>query len=343
MTKPKRVVFATEFWHGATGAGLAHGFRELGWLVEEIDVYHYLKVTDNRLIRGVERLLAGFSMAEYNQAILKSAERNKADVMLTVKGGHITTDTVRALRRMGVRTVNFWPDFEFEHVGFGRDMLTAYNLVVTTKSYHVDYLRGLMGEGRYAFIHHGYSPIPHRLITTPATGKDYERDIIYVGNHSKHKFNWLLNVANEHADKSFLVVGDRWAEAAKGTALEQFVLGYAVTGDLYAELIGTSRINIALHFGTVREAGWEDWVSTRTFEIPACGGFMLHIDNAEVRGLYDVPSEIDTFATPAELNAKIAHYLAHPEERRAIADRGHARAVPAYSLDARARAIAELL
>ncbi|MFN3304299.1 MAG: FtsX-like permease family protein, partial [Roseateles sp.] len=36
-------------------------------------------------------------------------------------------------------------------------------------------------------------------------------------------------------------------------------------------------------------------------EIPAAGGFMLHIDNPEVRGLFDHGTEFDSFATPEQL------------------------------------------
>jgi len=43
------------------------------------------------------------------------------------------------------------------------------------------------------------------------------------------------------------------------------------------------------------------------------------------------------------LIARIGHYLAHETERATIAEAGHARCVPAYSLEARAGEIATLL
>lgn len=56
-----------------------------------------------------------------------------------------------------------------------------------------------------------------------------------------------------------------------------------------------------------------------------------NIDNGEIRSLYDVPYEIDTFVSPEELIAKCLYWLANPVERQAVAAGGHARAVPAYS------------
>jgi spore maturation protein CgeB len=336
-------VFAGDLWHGATLQGLAHGFRSLGWLIDEVDVNRFFRSGGGRLTRAVERLLAPANRADFNHAILASARRHQARLLVTVKGNYIAPTTLAQLRAEGVRSVNFYPDVEFEHGGIDRTMLAAYDLVASTKSYHFPYLTEALGVDRAAFVHHGYSSLVHRPLRAPQDEADYDRDLLYVGNYAPAKLDWLLQVAAAHPQRSLLVVGNNWAAPARGTALEPFIHGHAVVGDHYAAMIGASRINVALHHGPVRTPGWEDQVSTRSFEIPACGGFMLHIDNAEVRSLFDAPREMDVFSTPAELNAKIAHYLARPEERRAAAARGHARAVPAYSLDARARELADLL
>jgi spore maturation protein CgeB len=336
-------VFAGDLWHGATLQGLAHGFRRLGWLIDEVDVNRFFRSRGGRMTRAIERLAARANRADYNRAILASARRHQAQLLVTVKGNHIAPATLAQLRAEGVRSVNFYPDVEFEHGGIDRTMLAAYDLVASTKTYHFPYLTDTLGADRAAFVHHGYSSLVHRPLSVPRDDADYDRDLLYVGNYAPAKFEWLLQVAVAHPRRSLLVVGNNWTAPARGTALERSIHGHAVVGDHYAAMIGASRINIALHHGPVRTPGWEDQVSTRSFEIPACGGFMLHIDNAEVRSLFDVPGEIDTFATPDELNAKIARYLDNPDERRAAAARGHARAAPAYSLDARARELADLL
>ena len=67
---------------------------------------------------------------------------------------------------------------------------------------------------------------------------------------------------------------------------------------------------------------------------------MLHIDNPEIRTLYEPGREMDVFADPEQLRAKVDHYLSNEAERQTMTEAGHARAVPAYSLHARA---AELL
>ena len=67
---------------------------------------------------------------------------------------------------------------------------------------------------------------------------------------------------------------------------------------------------------------------------------MLHERTGEVRGLFEEGKEMACFGSSHELAEKIAYYLAHPEERDAIARAGYARCVPAYSYDNR---MAEIL
>src|SRR5262249_17411330 len=105
----------------------------------------------------------------------------------------------------------------------------------------------------------------------------------------------------------------------------------------------TARINLAFHFGPSGSNGWQDLVSTRTFEIPACKGFMLHIDNKEVRDLFEPGKEIDVFETATELCEKITHYLGNNKLCREMVERSYVRAVPAYSYDARAKRMIELI
>ncbi len=79
------------------------------------------------------------------------------------------------------------------------------------------------------------------------------------------------------------------------------------------------------HGGPWRPCGaesWEDLVSTRTFDIPTCKGFMLHIDNPEVRELFEPGREIDLFASEDALIAKIEHYLARAMLRGEMIEEG---------------------
>jgi spore maturation protein CgeB len=67
-----------------------------------------------------------------------------------------------------------------------------------------------------------------------------------------------------------------------------------------------------------------DIVTMRTFDILACGGFLLVEHADELADLFDVGTELESYRTFAELKDKITYYLAHEDEARAIAARGQA-------------------
>ena len=219
------------------------------------------------------------------------------------------------------------------------EAIRQVDLLFTTKSFQMPYLMELRGGERTFFLHHGYNPQLHRP-RLPDLGEDqYLWDIVYVGNADAHKFRWLLPVAEAFGNKRILVAGNRWKEMAAGTALEPFVLPQVIVGDRLALVHQLGRINLGIHGGTHQRTGWRDYVSMRTFEIPACKGFMLHEDNEEIRTLFNVDGEIDIFSDAAGLCERIDHYLDRPQRRREMIERAYARAVPAYSYAERARTI----
>ena len=337
------MLFAGDLSSYSTGAGLVAGFRTLGWDVAEASMLDPTIRSTMPSLRVAARLLGPVSARSYNREILDMAARTGARVMLTVKGIAIAPETIRVLRRRGVLTVNFYPDYKFEYHGFNETMLDDYDLVVTTKSFQVDYLRQRLGADRVAMVHHGYVPAVHRRRTPVGQTPHYLWDVCFIGNASADKLAWLDPVARALGDRRMIVVGQGWTKMAAGTPVAPHVLGAQLLGDTFARAIEHSRINIAVHHGPGGSHGWADQVSTRSFEIPACGGFMLHIDNDEIRTLFEPGREIDVFADSDQLVAKIDHYLSDDTARRLIADAGHARAVPAYSLHARSMELARAM
>jgi spore maturation protein CgeB len=338
MIDSKSAVIATEFRYGSTGAGLAHGMRRQGWAVREVDSRCYFPAGGSFAARIGGRLLRGVNTDAYNADILADVDRYEATVFLTVKGLDLYPQTLEALRARGVSTVNVYPDVHFQHAGLDETALSLFDLFVTTKSFQIAGLNKLLGADRVRFLHHGYVDGVQQPHFESLAESDFVADVTYVGNHTAYKEEWLSAVAREMPGIRLSIVGWRWDSAAD-PELRKRAIGYALDGDAYSCLLQRSRINVAFHAGPTGPDGWEDMVSTRTFEIPACKGFMLHIDNPEVRSLYEPEREIGVFADKTELTERISHYLAVPALRTAMIERAYARTVPAYGYDARAATI----
>jgi len=97
----------------------------------------------------------------------------------------------------------------------------------------------------------------------------------------------------------------------------------------YVKIFAASAINLNLH-SSLTATGIDpmaDFVNPRTFEIPAAGGFELVDMRDDLGAMFDIGRELAVFTDIDDLREKIAHYLAHPEQRAAIAAAGRERVV----------------
>ncbi len=81
----------------------------------------------------------------------------------------------------------------------------------------------------------------------------------------------------------------------------------------------------------------------RIFEATGSGVFLLTQHHDNLSQYFEIGREIETYRDENEMIEKIRYYIAHPEEREAIARRGHERCVRDHSLEARARAFDKIL
>jgi hypothetical protein len=274
--------------------------------------------------------------------LIHEAQALKPDLFLTIKGQDISAEVLRNIKATGARTIMYYPDFHFNHDGVSVDSFGEYDLFITTKSFQVGHLENLLGGSHVAYVPHGYCPSVHRPVYQIMTEGDFNTDVLHAGNHSAYKQRWLEFAASEVPEAAFRLVGNRWRKHGGSGPLGRCNMPGARFGITYAEAIQTARVNIAVHMGATGSS-WQDLVSTRTFEIPACRGFMLHIDNDEVREFFEPGVEIDVFTSPEEMADKIRFYISRPALREKMIERAFNRCVPSYSYSERARQIINLL
>jgi hypothetical protein len=79
----------------------------------------------------------------------------------------------------------------------------------------------------------------------------------------------------------------------------------------------------------------QDIVTMRVFDVLACGGFPLAEHSPQLDQLFELDRELVSWRGPEDLERKVRHFLAHPEEAAAIARRGRARVLAEHTIEHR--------
>ena len=180
-------------------------------------------------------------------------------------------------------------------------------------------------------VGNGFDPEAFRPLTI--TSSDVERlggDIGFVGTYERDRATLVLRLAE--AGLRVRVWGDGWRALGRHPANLR-IENRALDFDDYAKACSAFKINL----GFLRKLN-RDQQTTRSVEVPACGGFMLAERTDEHAALFEEGKEAEFFSGADELIEKSLRYLADDAKRAAIARRGHERCVSSgYSNAARLR------
>jgi len=305
----------------------------------DVDVQTIFPQLRMKSSRVALRLITKHLIREYNQQVVAAATQFEPDLLLAFKGSYATANTLRELRRCGIALYNYYPDrMVFACGTLLEDSIPEYDCVFDTKRFWDGDADNRIRVRKSVFLPHGYDTEVHRLTRVDAKDtRQYGCDVGVMATHVPMKEQLLRELLKLRPRLNLHIWGRQWNEYCRSGRVRECLRGTALTGVAYAKAIHSTRINLGV-LGVTPEA--KDETTTRTYEIPACGGFMLHERSPEVLELYKEGEEVACFSSPQELAEKIDYYLAHTEERDAIAGAGHRRCVPAYSYDNR---MAEIL
>jgi len=160
--------------------------------------------------------------------------------------------------------------------------------------------------------------------------------------NAKLFFNASLCIANRDRFVIFLSrrLGDRFQLVGAGWE-KAYGLNTATpfpTTDAYLRHFRETAVNLNLVNGNA-----ESGLNMRHFEITAAGGFMLCRRQPELEECFEIGKECAVFTDEADLLEKIEYYLAHPDERAAIALAGQRRTLAQHLYSHRLRTLLEML
>ena len=138
-----------------------------------------------------------------------------------------------------------------------------------------------------------------------------------------------------------------WGVDWQSTELQRLVQGgnRRFDNEDLVRIVAGSQINVNLHASAMHngvDPGY-DAVNPRVFEVAACGGFQLSDACQGLDQFFDPTNELPVYHDLQELRSRIDHYLAHPEERDAIASQARERALRDHTYDVRANAMLDAI
>ncbi len=213
-------------------------------------------------------------------------------------------------------------------------MARWYDVAFTNERNHA----GLFPFTRYVqHLAHAYDPAVH----TPDGPSAPPCDVFFCGTRYPERAALLDGV-----DWTGIDVCDRTLRVDADTPFEQ-AARQILTNDVVAMHYRSARISLNQHRttqsvldgGTIApDSAWS--LNPRAFEIPACGGFCVSDARADLPLLFG--DSVPTYHDSESLERVIRYYLAHEDERRALADRQRAAVLP-HSWAARARQVLDTL
>lgn len=166
---------------------------------------------------------------------------------------------------------------------------------------------------------------------------EYQCDIGFIGAYAKER----EAVINEMVCKGLEVTiwGDGWSRGRYWSTLKKYWRAGTQSGDNYIKAI--CGMKIALHF--VRHEN-RDLQDSRTFEIPACGVFMLAERTSDHEKLFLENKEAVFFDSASDCIEKCLYYLGKDELRAQIAKAGRKRALNSnYDYTSRLKRMMEII
>lgn len=317
----------------------ADALQQLGWSIRcfswSADFYRQASeaghlVHRSLLARIQARLLVGPLVARVNRRLLDTARAQPPDVVWLYNCPPIHARTVRALRATApsAMLVQYCNDNPFgSHVrpDYWRHLKASipefHRHFVYRESNRAEFLAA--GARWVDLLRSYYVPEVDRPVTLGPEDSRYDVDVVFAGHYEKDgRLESLRAVAA--AGYRLNVFGEVWHEAppAHVAALTGGAPIRAIYGDVYRKAICGARI--ALSFLSKRN---RDTYTRRSFEIPAMGAFLLSEYSDDLASLFEEGREAEFFRSPDELLEKIRFYLARPQLRQTIADRGRARVI----------------
>lgn len=335
-TKQLRILYVGPDYPGSNGTCWRDAFAELGHQVLKIDAERLVPgpMTIFSKIRHKMRSRPAFHLIEkLNNVVRNTAREFKPHFTFYIQARYILSETLEEVRKYCLNFAFMNDDmFNPRNQSFTFfESIKCMDCIFTTKSYNVPEFHAA-GAPLAIYVPNAYDPKIH-YPAKPLSEEQpyYEGEVAFLGTFRPDRADFLARLADILDDKGIRlnVWGGGWDKMDRPT----FILSWrrwkrlrrqVRFKELWCAEMGKAIQSNKICLGLLYHAN-RDLHTSRSLEIPACGGFMLAERTDEHRMYFEEDKEAVYFSSFEEMLDKIRYYLAHEEERRRIAENGYQR------------------
>jgi len=255
-----------------------------------------------------------------SQQFIKAALSFQPELILVVSGHLISSIALKTVRNETNATIyHFYGEDFFNPLNTNQTLKATaflYDHLFTTKRFNVSELAEI-GLEQVSYIPHGYRPNCHFPVTVSlADRQEYGSDLTFVGTYELERASTLAQLK----EFDLRIWGSSWHKAKGKLGLFNAIQKRPIYCEEMSRVFNASKICLAF----LRKAN-RDRHTSRTFEIPACGGFQLSERTEDILEFFEEGKEIECFESVDELKDKSNFYLKHESQRQRLALAGNAR------------------
>lgn len=315
-----RILYIGQLWEGSTALERMKVLGGLGHSMVPFDVSPFAHAA-----RPLQTLAARFNigpiLSRVNRALRQEAgDFRDISCIWVDKGVWIFPETLQRLKQAtGAQAIHYTPDSQI-HSQRSRHFMSSiplYDVLVTTKEWETDAYRKA-GAKRVILTYQGYdSRFFPRKVREPERAV-FDSEVCFVGHLQRHYAERLKAMASLNI--RLRIWGDAWPGYAEKNPWAEPLVSRGLWGESYPVALACAKIGLGLLGKHIPETS-----TTRTFEIPAMGTFLLAERTSLHQELFEEGKEADFFSSDEEMQDKTRFYLANQEARQKIAAAGRAR------------------
>ena len=323
-----RILYVGPLWYGGTCLQRMEAMKHLGHEVIPLDTEpeNVRKKESRFLYRMTRKIFGPLDLAGVNQQIISliNSKEKSFDIVWLDKGVIIKPEALIKIKEISPHTllVHYNPDDPFGTLKSGwqtfLEIAPFFDVHFVPRKENLPEYRKIGCKNVYRF-YRGYDPALHRPIPlSEMERKKYDSDVCFIGAWEREREAYLAHLVVNAISVS--IWGRYWERGKYWNLLKTSWRGTGLRGEEYVKALCAAKICLCF----LRKQN-RDQQNSRTFEIPACGAFMLAERTREHLELFEEGKETEFFSTKEELLEKVRYYLNHEEERKEIGKAGRER------------------